>query len=666
MRRILPLLIVPLFLAACSSDVGNPADVQSETTPYTTPDSTVESPQDLTIQPEGPAPVSNPLKRLLTRRGAHSYLYFPAPGDSVMETGTVKGPGLFWRQYSDVVAHLGVFSPLLSSLFDFRSLDACTFEKYAWQPSHVVRNYACGLLRVIETTAFAGENSLAVRVRVQNDGAATAFALRGHPGTAGLAATVVTDGTLPGARMTLSGKLVNLWSDPVPTTWHVAVTSAPAATSSEVVEDGTSWSLNFALGEKEVIDVVLTVEVGEGNTPTPAAVLPEAFYGLVAAIDDEIEAWFEQAPDPVAAGTTATYAMSWYLFWENASSARGNWNRVAITPSKRSYFRGVWLWDAAFNAMALSLGDIEARTQAAAQLELFLTHPYPDGHLPREIWTNDMNPGVQPPGVLTWAVSMLEEESVDNEVPLGLMATYFDVLKANHAWFIANTDSDMDGLYEWSGTDSGWDTSPRWDQGPVEALDLMCWLYLDATLLSSAAQKLARLEDAVLLSDEAALLKERIQTLFWDANTNFFYDLTVSDNTPTMVQSPATYLPLLVGAATPEQAQAVAAHLSAAGIFASPYILPSVAVSSPAYDSDNYWRGPVWIILNALTIWGLENYGLTDAADALRTHTFSLLAGAPTTYEYYDSQTGEGLGAPDFMWSGAFYILLRDGLSLPW
>jgi len=630
------------------------------------PDLKEQHPDGAGRVPEGATPVSYPQNRLLTRRGSHSYLNFPTPADSVVDERTIIGPALHWRQHSDLISHLGVFSALLSPAFEFRSMETCLFEQYEWHPSHVVRSYECGTLRVIETTTYGAENHVAVRVRVQNTGAATAFAVRGRSGSTGIETTVQTDASLPGARMALSGQLVNMWSGSVAVTWNAAITSSPPATSTEIVDESSAWSLNFAVPESESLDIVISVEIAEGGTPSPPPIEPQAFYGLVAAIEDEIDAWFEQAPDPVAAGSSATYATAWYLFWENGASAKGNWTGAAVVPSKRHYFRGVWLWDAAFNALALAFGDMEARNLGVAQLELFLTHPLGDGHIPREIWTTDMNPGVQPPGVLTWALWVLDEQATEAEQTLGLLSTHFDALRANHSWFVNHTDSDGDGLYEWSGTDSGWDTSPRWDEGPVEALDLACWLYLDAILLSKIAQKLARLEDSIALADEAALLKERIQSLFWDANSGFFYDLRIEDNSPVLVKTPATFLPLLVGAATPEQAAAVAGRLSDPALFATPFGLPSVAASEPQYDSDNYWRGPVWIVLNAFTIWGLEAYGFTAEAEALRTSTYALLSKSPTTYEYYDSQTGEGLGAPNFMWSGAFYVLLQGDSPIRW
>ena len=239
-------------------------------------------------------------------------------------------------------------------------------------------------------------------------------------------------------------------------------------------------------------------------------------------------------------------------------------------------------------------------------------------------------------------------------------------MKSNHQWFKDNLDSDGDGLCEWEGTDSGWDNSPRFDAGPVEALDLACWLYLDAVLLSTMAQRLAQIDDHFAFHDEAAAILQRIQTDFWDAGQGFFFDLEVDTNIRRPVRSPATFLPLFVGAATPEQAAAVALHLNDTNTFSTLFPLPSVAPTDPAYSATNYWRGPVWIILNALTIWGLERYDFDKEADALRTKTLELIESQETTYEYYNSQNGEPLGGQDFMWTAALYILLQGDDPTIW
>lgn len=601
-------------------------------------------------------------KLLLTRRGAHSYLLFPDLATTGREpSSSTGGPRLFWRQYSDVLSHIGMFTPLLKPLVELEAIDSCSLQNYGWNASHVVREYECGHLKVIETTAYVEPAVIGVRYRVINDGEDSAIGLDGTAAGAGITPTVTHDPALPGFHVHIDGSYMNFWGDDTPAQWRFAVASVPEATSSDTTEDGRTWILNYAIAAGETLDIVLTFTLGEDTELAKTPLDPESLYEPVSALDQELDDWLEQAPDHSLLSGGA-YANAWYLFWENTSAPRGNWSAEAITPSKRHYFRGVWLWDAAFHAVTLSQGGKPAVTLARRQIDIFLKQPLPDGHISRELWVTDENPGTQPPGLMTWASLMVADKmkaqlEEEEELPNHFDADY-PVLKSNHDWFYAMLDSDGDGLCEWEGTDSGWDTSPRWDFGPVEALDLACWLYLDATLLSGMAMKLAKVAEANAWQEEADLLGEAIRTKFWDQTESFFFDLSIEGNQFVPVKTPATFLPLFVGAATQEQAAAVAAHLSDPNTFATPYLLPSVAATDPAYDSGNYWRGPIWIVLNAMTIWGLERYGLTTEANALRKQTLSLVAAEDTTYEYYDSQTGKGLGAPDFMWTAAFYVLL--------
>jgi hypothetical protein len=89
------------------------------------------------------------------------------------------------------------------------------------------------------------------------------------------------------------------------------------------------------------------------------------------------------------------------------------------------------------------------------------------GHLPGGMAVSGGG-GVQCPGVLTWAAMLLYEKTADD----GFLRAVYPVFASNNAWWYENYDTDGSGLCEWSALISGWDNSPRWDTGPVEAVDL--------------------------------------------------------------------------------------------------------------------------------------------------------------------------------------------------
>ena len=56
----------------------------------------------------------------------------------------------------------------------------------------------------------------------------------------------------------------------------------------------------------------------------------------------------------------------------------------------------------------------------------------------------------------------------------------------------------------WAGVDSGWDNSPRWDNGIVEAVDLNGWLHLDQLFLAEMARELGK-DDAEVKAGQSQI-----------------------------------------------------------------------------------------------------------------------------------------------------------------
>jgi neutral trehalase len=76
----------------------------------------------------------------------------------------------------------------------------------------------------------------------------------------------------------------------------------------------------------------------------------------------------------------------------------------------------------------------------------------------------------------------------------------------------------------WEGQDSGWDTSPRWDRGIVEAVDLNGWLHLDQLLLARMADILGQPSVAAAWRAKAAATKAAFRTRLWDESSGVFWD----------------------------------------------------------------------------------------------------------------------------------------------
>ena len=85
------------------------------------------------------------------------------------------------------------------------------------------------------------------------------------------------------------------------------------------------------------------------------------------------------------------------------------------------------------------------------------------------------------------------------------------------------------------------------------------------------------------------------------------------------------------------------------------YGVPSHPTNSENFDPKRYWRGPTWIMSNALIGMGLSETGHTDLAEQIRNTSKSLIE-LSGFYEYFDPIDGSGAGGADFTWTAAVWL----------
>ncbi len=102
---------------------------------------------------------------------------------------------------------------------------------------------------------------------------------------------------------------------------------------------------------------------------------------------------------------------------------------------------------------------------------------------------------------------------------------------------------------------------------------------------------------------------------------------------------------------------AAARDLVIDGPLASRYGVRSLAAKDAECSQRNYWRGPVWANVTWLCAHGLAAHGEHEAANVLRARMVRSIAGGGMR-EYFEPESGRGLGASDFGWSAA--LTLRE------
>ncbi|SDF03867.1 glucosylglycerate hydrolase [Pseudonocardia oroxyli] len=323
--------------------------------------------------------------------------------------------------------------------------------------------------------------------------------------------------------------------------------------------------------------------------------------------------------------------------------------------------------------------------------------------------------GICQPPVHAIAVARIWEVAAGTEAEADVRAeirTLFPKLMAWHRYLAEHRDPSGSGLvttyHPWEGIDN----SPRWDavlerlevgdvpayvrrdlshvadagQRPSnDAYDRFLWLlellkrhrYDDAAIhrsypflvkdvfltsvLVMANQALLGLADAVGATSSA-----RAEIESWiargrsgiastvDTETGLAYDLDLGTGTPVEIRTFAGLCPLL-DAESGDRDRALK-NLDSEAFAGHPDLrwamVPSTSPLEECFDPRNYWRGPVWPIVNWLYWRGLRDGGDLVRADALREASLDSLRHVGFA-EYFHPVTGEALGSAMQSWTAA-------------
>jgi hypothetical protein len=364
------------------------------------------------------------------------------------------------------------------------------------------------------------------------------------------------------------------------------------------------------------------------------------------------------------------YYFAWASFFNNRVTLKNHEAlRYSFTmPSKVSY-RHQWLWDSAFHSIILSNYDTKLAKEEL--MNLFLNQK-DDGRIPHEIFltkelcssvwgVDDYSPWTTQPPVISVAVDRIMSREKDND----FMKIALNSLIKYDEWFRKYRDEDKDEVVAYHDPlESGWDNSKRWDlyvkkekryisEGmlPIEAIDLNSLVYFQRRIISNLAKLLGERRIFENYNKLSSHLRERIINLMWDDSSKFFFDIEDGTHKKIMIKTPAAFLTLFANVATKDQANYLVEHLVNEKEFKRKLPLPTLSADDPDYNPRNFWRGPTWINLVWFTYKGLLNYGFKDIAQDIANSVIEVMAKNTTCNEYYDSETGEPLGAKYFSWS---------------
>jgi hypothetical protein len=326
-------------------------------------------------------------------------------------------------------------------------------------------------------------------------------------------------------------------------------------------------------------------------------------------------------------------------------------------------------WDLYFENLYLSYFGVWKF--CFTNLKEFLNREQPDGYVNRSLIKQRDRQQFKP-FLAQLVVLGAKQHNDDYE---WLRGNYYDRLaKYIVKWF--SYDGDGNGLPVWNsadaaGTDNQWSRAGALSSFTVEGVDLASYLIRELRAMAVIATALGLNADAKAYNAHADKAIKLINDTFWDETVGMYFDRNEKTGKLVKVMSATNFTVLFAGAATPERAKRmVHEHLINPNEFWTDYPIASYAKTEPDYYQGSHhecnWRGSTWAPTNYMTFQGLQHYGYHDIAKDLATRLFNMsIKKNPVLREYYNAETGDGLGQTRFWGFTALYygMLLETKLN---
>lgn len=374
----------------------------------------------------------------------------------------------------------------------------------------------------------------------------------------------------------------------------------------------------------------------------------ESFDQARASAAADFAHWLSRTPQ---GGQPEARRLAAWLLWANTVPAEGALARPAIFMSKNAMIN-IWSWDNAFSALGVAA---IAPALAFDQFAAIYGHQHASGLLPDFVNDRGASFAFTKPPVHGWAVLRLIDQFPE-WLTESRRAALVPWLERQLGYWLTHARKDETSLPAYfHGNDSGWDNASFFAEGgPVLSPDLPTFLILTCDCL-------ARIDPARAAGwqAEAARLYDLLTTL-WTGDS-FGTRLAANPDRLRCDESLVAFIPLLLGPRLdPGMAATLIDRLGQGWITA--WGLATERPTSPLYEADGYWRGPIWAPTTMLVWDGLIRQGRADiAADIAR--RFCRLCETSGMAENFDALTGAGLRDRAFAWTSAVYLIFSAWLT---
>ncbi|MEE0809489.1 amylo-alpha-1,6-glucosidase [Blautia sp.] len=361
----------------------------------------------------------------------------------------------------------------------------------------------------------------------------------------------------------------------------------------------------------------------------------EEFYALMPSVPDK----YQDAAE-----------ISAYVDWTGMVSPCGLLKREAMFMSK-NWMCNVWSWDHCFNALALAY---HCPKEAWDQFMVLFDFQKESGNIPDSVNDTKVIHNYCKPPIHGWTLRKLMKVM---DLSVEQLKEAYEKLGRWTSWWLNYRDENGDGLCEYShGNDSGWDNATAFDHlPPVTLPDLAAFLVLQMDVLSEVAEKLNEQADAKMWKNRAnEMLNNMLDVLFENGQpvARAGFDMHKVEN-----ESLILYLPIVLGKRLPEGTRKELIQTLESDKFQTSYGLATESWHSKEYESDGYWRGPIWAPSTMLILDGLKECG-EDTFVKDMTEKFCQLVQKSGCAENFNALTGEGLRDRAYTWTASVMLVM--------
>ncbi len=279
----------------------------------------------------------------------------------------------------------------------------------------------------------------------------------------------------------------------------------------------------------------------------------------------------------------------------------------------------------------------------------------PDGRIPDAVTYSEVTWDFTKPPIYGWTLERLLKLRPD--MSLDIIKDIYEVVSRFTNFWLMQRKTKVSGLPWYAhGNDSGWDNSTSFDHEKVIVnADLASHLILQTNILASLAVRLEKDSETVThWTTERDRVSKALVDELWDGE-HFLVKNAYTGETRRS-SSLLQYVPLTASRFLP--GKVVETLIKGLKDFMTPWGLATEPLDSPQYDSDGYWRGPIWAPSTIILESGIREAGHVELANDISRRFFKLCTEGGFA-ENYDAVSGQGHRDLSHTWSSSIYLVMK-------